>query len=140
MWGVYPEVLRAHAQKSPFFLSCFDHFGETSQKPLLKRQFSKLWLFNRLALLASGRGCRHQAAAAAVSPHLPPEEHQLALYLGVARVPLLLLSCYNPQHLEKKQGVATVREISLSRTPTVQQTLVVKNSVFWKQEVIKSGM
>ena len=55
-------------------------------------------------------------------------------------VPLLLLSCYNPQHLEKMQGVATVREISLSRTPTVQQTLVVKNSVFWKQEVIKSGM
>ena len=91
-------------------------------------------IFRGLALLASGRGCRHQAAAAAVSPHLPPEEHQLALYLGVVRVPLLLLSCYNPQHLEKKQGVAC------KRTPAVQQTLVVKNSVFWKQEVIKSGM
>ena len=32
LWGVYPEVLRAHAQKS-----CFDHFGEKCQKPLLKR-------------------------------------------------------------------------------------------------------
>ena len=123
MWGVYPEVLRAHAQKSPFFLSCFDHFGEKSQKPLLKRQFSKSWLFNRLALLASGRGCRHQAAAAAVSPHLPPEEHQLALYLGVVRVPLLLLSCYNPQHLEKRQGVATVRDHQLFNKLWLSRTL-----------------
>ena len=34
MWGVYPEVLRADAQKSPFFSSCFSRFGEKSQKPL----------------------------------------------------------------------------------------------------------
>ena len=36
---VYPEVLRAHAQKAPFFLSCFDRFGEKSQKLLLKDNF-----------------------------------------------------------------------------------------------------
>ena len=32
LWGVYPEVLRAHAQKSPFFLLCNDRFGEKSKK------------------------------------------------------------------------------------------------------------
>ena len=32
MWDTL--VLRAHAQKLPFFLSCFDRFGEKSQKPL----------------------------------------------------------------------------------------------------------
>ena len=87
-------------------------------------------IYRGLALLASGRGCRHQAAAAAVSPHLPPEEHQLALYLDVVRASPLV------EHLELKLGSCN----SKSRTSTVQQTLVVKNSVFWKQEVIKSGM
>ena len=42
MSTVYPEVLRAHGQKSPFFLFCFDiRLGEKSQKTLLKRPFSK---------------------------------------------------------------------------------------------------
>ena len=45
MWGVYPEVLRAHARKSPFFLSCFDRLRKVL-KPYLKRQFLKLWQFN----------------------------------------------------------------------------------------------
>ena len=38
LWGVYPEVLRAHAQGLPFFLSCF---GEKSQK-LLKNHDLKI--------------------------------------------------------------------------------------------------
>ena len=46
MWGVYREVLMAHAQKSPFFLSCVDRFGEKSQKPLFRRQFSNSCIFN----------------------------------------------------------------------------------------------
>ena len=45
------------------------------------------------------------------------------LYLGVVRVPLLLLSCYNPQHLEKKQGVATVREHQLFNKLWLSRTL-----------------
>ena len=39
LWGVYPEVLRAHAQKSPFFLCFFSRFGKKSQKPLFWDNF-----------------------------------------------------------------------------------------------------
>ena len=39
MWGVYPEVLRAHAQKSPFFLYCSSRFGEKPQKQLFGDYF-----------------------------------------------------------------------------------------------------
>ena len=37
--SIDPEVLRAHPQKSPFLLSCFDHFGEYSQKLLKNHKF-----------------------------------------------------------------------------------------------------
>merc|ERR1712012_1371600 len=39
--GIYPVVLRAHAQKSPFFLSCFKHFWRKVSKTTSKRHL--LW-------------------------------------------------------------------------------------------------
>ena len=60
MWGVYPEVLRTHAQKSPFFfLYCSSRFGEKSQKQLFWGLFSKSCLFS---VVATGGRVKHLPA------------------------------------------------------------------------------
>ena len=53
--SVYPEVLRAHAQKSPFFLSCFDHFGEKYQKLFKNHDFENCRLKVFLRLFQNGQ-------------------------------------------------------------------------------------
>ena len=42
--SIDPEVFRAHPQKSPFLLSCFDHFREYSQKLLKNHEFENCLL------------------------------------------------------------------------------------------------